>query len=350
MTACLAYGAASATAALAPMSIERRALRADDVAIEIAYCGICHTDLHQVRNDWSTTTYPCVPGHEIVGQVTAVGSAVTKFAVGDPVGVGCLVDSCQACEACAEGDEQQCLRRSTPTYNGKDRITGEPTFGGYSQNIVVRDKFVVKVPANLDLAKAAPLLCAGITAWTPLRRWKVGPGSKVAVVGLGGLGHMGVKLAAALGAEVTMITTSASKAADARALGAQHVLISTDPAAMKAAAGKFDLIYDTIPRRHDINPYVMLLGRKAVLVIVGAIDLMEPFHSGLLVRNDHVIAGSMIGGIPATQEMLDFCGEHDILPLCEMIRMDEVNTAYERLLANDVKYRFVIDMGSLAPA
>ncbi len=350
MTACLAYGAASATAALAPMSIERRALRADDVAIEIAYCGICHTDLHQVRNDWSTTTYPCVPGHEIVGHVTAVGPAVTKFAVGDPVGVGCLVDSCQACEACAEGDEQQCLRRSTPTYNGKDRITGEPTFGGYSQNIVVRDKFVVKVPANLDLAKAAPLLCAGITAWTPLRRWKVGPGSKVAVVGLGGLGHMGVKLAAALGAEVTMITTSASKAADARALGAQHVLISTDPAAMKAAAGKFDLIYDTIPRRHDINPYVMLLGRKAVLVIVGAIDLMEPFHSGLLVRNDHVIAGSMIGGIPATQEMLDFCGEHDILPLCEMIRMDEVNTAYERLLANDVKYRFVIDMGSLAPA
>ena len=291
-----------------------------------------------------------MPGHEIVGHVTAVGSAVTKFAVGDPVGVGCLVDSCQACEACAEGDEQQCLRRSTPTYNGKDRITGEPTFGGYSQNIVVRDKFVVKVPANLDLAKAAPLLCAGITAWTPLRRWKVGPGSKVAVVGLGGLGHMGVKLAAALGAEVTMITTSASKAADARALGAQHVLISTDPAAMKAAAGKFDLIYDTIPRRHDINPYVMLLGRKAVLVIVGAIDLMEPFHSGLLVRNDHVIAGSMIGGIPATQEMLDFCGEHDILPLCEMIRMDEVNTAYERLLANDVKYRFVIDMGSLAPA
>ena len=350
MTACLAYGAAGATAALAPMSIERRALRADDVAIEIAYCGICHTDLHQVRNDWNTTTYPCVPGHEIVGHVTAVGSAVTKFAVGDPVGVGCLVDSCQACEACAEGDEQQCLRRSTPTYNGKDRITGEPTFGGYSQNIVVRDKFVVKVPANLDIAKAAPLLCAGITAWTPLRRWKVGPGSKVAVVGLGGLGHMGVKLAAALGAEVTMITTSASKAADARALGAQHVLISTDPAAMKAAAGKFDLIYDTIPRRHDINPYVMLLGRKAVLVIVGAIDLMEPFHSGLLVRNDHVIAGSMIGGIPATQEMLDFCGEHDILPLCEMIRMDEVNTAYERLLANDVKYRFVIDMGSLAPA
>ena len=347
MTASLAYGTPSADAALAPMQIERRALRSDDVAIDITHCGICHTDLHQARNDWGSTTYPCVPGHEIVGRVTAIGPTVTKFAVGDPVGVGCFVDSCQACEACAEGKEQQCLQRVTPTYNGKDRVTGEPTFGGYSQRIVVREKFVLKMPPNLDLARAAPLLCAGITAWAPLRRWKVGPGSKVAVVGLGGLGHMGVKLAAALGAEVTMITTSISKTADARALGATHVLVSTDAEAMQAAAGKFDFIYDTIPRRHDLNPYLMLLGREAVLVIVGAVELLEPFHSGLLIRNDHVIAGSMVGSLPATQEMLDFCGEHDILPLCETIRIDEVNTAYERMLANDVKYRFVIDMATL---
>jgi uncharacterized zinc-type alcohol dehydrogenase-like protein len=332
------------------MQLERRTLRPDDVAIDIAYCGICHTDLHQARNDWGSTTYPCVPGHEIVGYVSAVGPAVTRFAVGDPVGVGCMVDSCQACDACGDGQEQQCLRRFTATYNGKDRVTGELTFGGYSQRIVVREKFVLKMPGRLDLSKAAPLLCAGITAWSPLRRWQVGPESQVAVVGLGGLGHMGVKLAAALGAEVTMITTSASKAADARALGAKHVLVSTDAAAMKAAAGRFDFIYDTIPRRHDLNPYLMLLGRNGVLVIVGAIELLEPFHSGLLIRNDHVIAGSMFGGVPATQEMLDFCGEHDILPLCEMIRMDEVNTAYDRLLANDVKYRFVIDMSSLGPA
>ncbi len=347
MTTCLAYGAARADTALAPMQIARRALRSDDVAIAIDYCGICHTDLHQVRNDWRNTVYPCVPGHEIVGHVTDCGAAVTKFAVGDAVAVGCLVDSCQACDPCGEGQEQQCAARPTATYNGKDRHTGETTYGGYSQHIAVRDRFVLKLPATLDVRYAAPLLCAGITAWTPLRRWNVGARSKVGVVGLGGLGHMGVKLAAALGAEVTMITTSPGKAADARALGASHVLVSTDVAAMKAAAGAFDFIYDTIPRRHDLNPYLALLGRRGVLVIVGAIEPLEPIHAGLLVRNDLAVAGSMIGGIAATQEMLDFCGEHGVVPLCEMIAMSDVNTAYDRLLANDVKYRFVIDMSTL---
>jgi uncharacterized zinc-type alcohol dehydrogenase-like protein len=347
MTTCLAYGAASADAALTAMQIARRALRPDDVAIAIDYCGICHTDLHQVRNDWRNTVYPCVPGHEIVGHVTATGTAVTKFAVGDAVAVGCLVDSCQACGPCSDGQEQQCAARPTATYNGKDRHTGENTYGGYSQHIVVRDRFVLKLPATLDVRYAAPLLCAGITAWTPLRRWNVGARSKVGVVGLGGLGHMGVKLAAALGAEVTMITTSPGKATDARALGASHVLVSTDIAAIKAAAGTFDFIYDTIPRRHDLNPYLTLLGRRGVLVIVGAIEPLEPIHAGLLVRSDLAIAGSMIGGIAATQELLDFCGAHRILPLCEMIGVRDLDRAYERLLANDVKYRFVIDMSTL---
>ena len=350
MTTCLAYGVASADADLAPMHIHRRddALRPDDVAIRIAYCGICHTDLHQARNDWGSTLYPCVPGHEIVGHVTAVGSQVSKFAVGDAVAVGCIVDSCQACAACHENQETQCAERFTATYNGKDRQTGEITFGGYSQHMVVRDRFVLKVPASLDLRYAAPLLCAGITAWTPLRRWQVGKGKKVAVIGLGGLGHMGVKLAAALGAEVTMITTSPGKAADAQALGASQVLISTDAAAMKAAANAFDFIYDTIPRRHDVNPYLNLLGRNGVMVLVGAIEPLEPVHAGMLIRNDRALAGSMIGGIAATQEMLDFCGEHGVLPICEMIPMQDINKAYDRLLANDVKYLFVIDMASLA--
>jgi alcohol dehydrogenase (NADP+) len=347
MTTCIAYGAVSADADLAPMTVERRELRADDVAIAIAYCGICHTDLHQARNDWGTTSYPCVPGHEIVGHVTALGRNATRFAIGDAVAVGCMVDSCQQCAACADDQEQQCLHRFTPTYNGKDRVTGELTHGGYSGQIVVRDRFVLKVPATLDLRYAAPLLCAGITAWTPLRRWQVGRGTRVGVIGLGGLGHMAVKLAAALGAEVTVITTSPGKAADAQSLGASHVLVSQEAAAMAAAAGTLDFVYDTIPRRHDVNPYLNLLGRRGVMVLVGAIEPLEPVHAGLLVRNDRALAGSMIGGIAATQEMLDFCGEHGILPVCEMIGMQEINQAFARLLANDVKYRFVIDMASL---
>lgn len=347
MKTCIGFGAKDADAELAPMRLERRALRADDVAIDIDYCGICHSDLHQVRNDWRNTVYPCVPGHEIVGRVKAVGAEVTRFAVGDVVAVGCMVDSCQKCAACEDGEEQHCVEGVTATYNGKDRQTRQNTLGGYSDHIVVRDRFVLRVPDGLDVRYAAPLLCAGITCWTPLREWEVGRGMKVAVVGLGGLGHMGVKLAAALGAEVTIVTTSPSKGEDARKLGASNVLISTDSEAVKAAANRFDLILNTIPTGHNVNPYLAMLDRRGVMVLVGAIDSLEPLFGGLLMRNSRIVAGSAIGGIPTTQELLDFCAEHDILPLCEMIDIRDINKAYERMLANDVKYRFVIDMASL---
>jgi alcohol dehydrogenase (NADP+) len=347
MSTCHGFGALEAHAHLTPMSFERRALRTNDVAIDIAYCGVCHSDAHQVDNDWNNTVFPCVPGHEIVGHVTAVGSDVTKFKVGDRVAVGCLVDSCQHCAPCEEGEEQLCTAGPTPTYNGRDRITGETTYGGYSQHIIVREQFVLRVPAALDPRFAAPLLCAGITVWTPMRKYGVGPGSKVAVVGLGGLGHMAVKLAAALGAEVTVITSSPGKVDDARALGANHVLLSSDPKAMQAAVNSFDLILDTIPMRHHVNPYLMLLGRDGKLVVVGAIDLLEPVHGALLMRNNRSLTGSLIGGIQATQELLDFCAEHKVLPDCEMIDIREINTAFQRMRANDVKYRFVIDMASL---
>ena len=347
MTKAIGYGVTSATSPLAPINFERRALRPDDVAIDIAYCGVCHSDAHQAHNDWGNTVYPCVPGHEIVGHVTAVGSSVSKFKVGDTVAVGCLVDSCMECAACNDGYEQGCEKGPTATYNGKDRHTGEITYGGYSNHIVVRDHFVCRVPEKLDIRYAAPLLCAGITCWTPLRQWNVGKGTKVGVVGLGGLGHMGVKLAAALGAEVTMITTTASKGEDARKLGAQHVLLSTDQKAMAAAMNRFDFILNTIPVKHNANPYLMLLGRKGVMVIVGALEPLEPIHGGLLMRNTRAVAGSAIGGLPDTQELLDFCAEHNILPECEMISMQDINKAYERMEHNDVKYRFVIDMASL---
>jgi uncharacterized zinc-type alcohol dehydrogenase-like protein len=347
MSKAIGYAVANATAPLAPIAFERRDLRPDDVAIAIAYCGICHSDAHVAHSDWGGTTYPCVPGHEIVGHVTAVGSAVTRHKVGDAVAVGCMVDSCMQCTPCTEGDEHQCEKGLTGTYNGKDRLTGAITYGGYSDHIVVRDHFVCKVPAKLDIQRAAPLLCAGITCWSPLRRWNVGKGMKVAVVGLGGLGHMGVKLAAALGAEVTMVTTSPSKGEDARKLGAAHVLLSTDPQAMAAATKRFDFILNTIPVKHDLNPYLMLLGRKGVMVMVGAIEPLAPMHGGLLINNNRVVAGSMIGGIPETQELLDFCAEHDILPECETIGVQELNEAWARMLKNDVKYRFVIDMATL---
>lgn len=350
MSKAIGYGAASATSALAPMTFERRALRADDVAIAIAYCGICHSDAHQAHNDWGNTVYPCVPGHEIVGHVTAVGSAVSRLKVGDRVAVGCLVDSCLECAPCQEGDELSCLSGATPTYNGKDRHTGAITYGGYSDHIVVRDHFVCRLPEALDIRAAAPLLCAGITCWTPLKRWRVGQGTRVGVVGLGGLGHMGVKLAAALGAEVTMITTSPGKGEDARKLGARHVLLSTDQQAMAAATGSFDFILNTIPVGHDVNPYLMLLGRAGVMVIVGALEPLGAVHAGLLVRNSRALAGSAIGGLPDTQELLDFCAEHGILPECETIDIADVNTAYGRMARNDVKYRFVIDMATLQNA
>nr|WP_077033228.1 NAD(P)-dependent alcohol dehydrogenase [Pelomonas sp. KK5] len=330
------------------MLIQRRELRPDDVEIAIAYCGVCHSDAHMAHNDWKTSIYPMVPGHEIVGHVTAVGSAVTSHAVGDAVAVGCMVDSCLRCAACADHEEQHCENGAVGTYNSRERDTGKPTAGGYSQRIVVREHFVLSMPSSLDLRHAAPLLCAGITLWSPLRRFDAGPGKRVAIVGLGGLGHMGVKLASALGAEVTMITTSPSKGEDAKALGAHHVLLSTDPEAMTAAASRFDLIIDTIPVTHDVGPYVGLVARNGKIVVVGAIEVLAPIHAGMLLRNHRSLVGSAIGGLAATQEMLNFCAEHQVLPNCEVIAMQDINTAWARMQANDVRYRFVIDMSTLA--
>lgn len=347
MTTCIAYGVEHAHAPLQPMHIERRALREDDVAIDILYCGVCHSDLHYLHNDWNTTRFPCVPGHEIVGRVRAVGPAVSGYRAGDLVAVGCLVDSCQQCEACESHQEPHCTAGMTPTYNGLDRVSGAVTQGGYAQHIVVRERFVLRVPQGLDPRFTGPLLCAGITVWTPLRAYGVKAGTRVAVVGLGGLGHMAIKLAVALGAQVTVITTSPGKADDAMALGAQHVLLSSDPAAMKGAASSFDLVLDTIPRTHNVNPYLMLLARNGTLVLVGALEPLEPIHGALLAVNNRAIAGSLIGGLQQTQELLDFCAEHQVLPSCEMIAIKDINVAFERLQNNDVKYRFVIDMATL---
>jgi uncharacterized zinc-type alcohol dehydrogenase-like protein len=279
--------------------------------------------------------------------VTAVGHEVTRFKAGERVAVGFLVDSCLQCSPCTDGEEQLCAHGPTATYNGRDRLTGDVTFGGYADHVVVREHFVLRVPDTLDPLLAAPLLCAGITVWNPLRKYRVSAGTKMAVVGLGGLGHLAVKLGVALGAEVTVITTSPGKVDDARKLGADHVLLSSEPKAMQAAANAFDFILDTIPQRHDTNPYLMLLGRDGKLVVVGAIDLLEPVHGGLLIRNNRTLAGSLIGGIRATQELLDFCAEHRVLPECERIEMGDINHAFSRMLKNDVKYRFVIDMATL---
>ncbi|HWH23091.1 MAG TPA: NAD(P)-dependent alcohol dehydrogenase [Allosphingosinicella sp.] len=347
MTQAIGYATHSADAPLAPFHFERRALREGDVAIDILYCGVCHSDMHTARNEWHNSRYPVLPGHEIVGRVAAVDPAVMRFKVGDMVAVGCMVDSCLECRECRAGYEQHCLEGATLTYNSKDRQTGEVTLGGYSDHIVVREEFVLRVPEGLDPMRAAPLLCAGITTWSPLTRYNIGPGSRVAVAGLGGLGHMGVKFAAALGAHVTMITTSPEKGADARRLGAHEVLISTDREAMKTARSSFDFILDTIPVAHDLHPYLQLLKREGNLVIVGAIEPLPPIHGGMLIGGDRSVAGSAIGGIPLTQQMLDFCAAHDVLPDCEEIPIQQINEAYERMLKSDVKYRFVINMGSL---
>jgi uncharacterized zinc-type alcohol dehydrogenase-like protein len=340
------WGTEAADQPLKPMQFERRTLRGNDVAIEITHAGICHSDLHTCRNDWHNSQYPVVPGHEIVGTVTAVGPDVTKHKVGDTVAVGCLVDSCMECTQCKEGWELFCENGSVGTYNGIDKHDGSLTKGGYSDHVVVRDHFVCKVPDGMDKARVAPLLCAGITTYSPLRQYGVGDGTKVGVVGLGGLGHMGVKLAAAMGAHVTMITTTPSKGQDARELGAHDVILSTDPAQMKAAANRFDFILNTIPVPHDIQPYLQLLGRSGRMVLVGAIGEMPAYNSWNLLMMNRAVGGSAIGGIPETQEMLDFCAEHDVYPECEMIRIAQVNEAYERLLKNDVRYRFVIDMAT----
>lgn len=344
----IGYAARSAAAPLAPFSFERRELRPNDVAMEILYCGICHTDLHQARNDWGWSQYPLVPGHEIVGRVIEVGSAVTRHKVGDAVAVGCMVDSCQHCDQCRKGQEQLCREGNTQTYNDKDRICGERTYGGYSRHFVVREEFALRVPVGLDLSRVAPLLCAGITTYSPLRTWNVGPGSRVGVIGLGGLGHMAVKLAAALGAEVTVLSRSSDKEADALELGADRLLVSSDADAMAKAGSSLDLIIDTVPVKHDLNPYLPLLDVDGTLVLVGQIGpLAEPMTTPLLLGRRR-IAGSPIGGIAETQEMLDFCARKQVLPDCEMVRMDEINDAFERMERSDVRYRFVIDMASLS--
>jgi uncharacterized zinc-type alcohol dehydrogenase-like protein len=343
-----AWGVESAGAAAVPLTIERRALRPEDIAIRISHSGICHSDLHMVRNDWGMSLYPMVPGHEIVGTVTAVGSNVGKYKVGDRVAVGCLVDSDLSCDQCKAGQEQFCATGATLTYSGIDRQDGSVTYGGYSQQIVVREEFVCRLPDSLDISKAAPLLCAGITTYSPLRKFGVGPGQKVGIAGLGGLGHMGVKFAVAMGADVTMITTSPRKGQDARELGAHDVLLSTDSDAMASAANSFDFILNTIPVSHEVGPYLNLLKPNGTMVVVGAIDNLPGLHGGQLVMRNRAIAGSLIGGLPETQEMLDFCGQHGIHPEVETIRIDEVNEAWERMEKGDVRYRFVIDMETLA--
>lgn len=350
MSEATGYAAFEPGAPLAPFSFRRRDLRPEDVAVRIHYCGVCHSDLHQARNDWHTTVYPCVPGHEIVGTVTAIGQNVTKVAVGEMVAIGCLVDSCGACSPCEQDLEQYCERGATATYNGKDRVDGSNTLGGYSDHIVTREEFVLKMPAGLDPERAGPLLCAGITTWSPLRHWKVGPDTRVAVAGLGGLGHMGVKLAVGLGAHVTVVTTSPSKVADAKALGAHDVLLSTDADAMAAARGRFDFVLDTIPVPHDVAPFLKIAALDGVVVVVGAIDMLPAIHSGMLVIGRKTLTGSMIGGIAETQELLDFCAEKGILPDCETIAIQDINHAFERMERSDVKYRFVIAMDSLTAA
>ncbi|AZV38251.1 NAD(P)-dependent alcohol dehydrogenase [Komagataeibacter xylinus] len=349
----IGYAARDAKTPLAPYAFERRALRDNDVALEILYCGVCHSDLHQSRDDWKEwgpTLYPCVPGHEIIGQVVAVGPKVTRHKVGDAVAVGTIVDSCQQCDQCRRGEQQMCREVPTLTYNGRDRLTCETTHGGYSKHIVVRDEFVLRLPEGLDPSRAGPLLCAGITVYSPLRTWNVGPGSRVGVVGIGGLGHLAVRFAAGLGATVTVITRSAAKAAEAKALGADHVIVSTSDEAMKAGASSLDVIIDTVPVSHDVSPYVALLDVEGVLVIVGNLGPVPAFSSLPLVMGRRRITGSPVGGLPQTQELLDFCARKNILPDCEIVPMQQINEAFTRMDQGDVHYRFVIDMASLTAA
>jgi uncharacterized zinc-type alcohol dehydrogenase-like protein len=346
-----AFAAPAADQPLEPLTIERRDLGPTDVAIEILFCGVCHSDLHFARNEWGMTTFPVVPGHEIVGRVSAVGAEVEKFKEGDHAGVGCLVDSCRTCDSCGEGLEQYCENGATPTYGGPDKVLGGTTAGGYSNAVVVDQDFVLRVSPDADLAATAPLLCAGITTYSPLRHWGVDSDSRVGVVGLGGLGHMAVKIAHAMGAHVTLFTTSPGKADDAEALGADAVVISTDAEQMKAAAGSLDLIVNTVAAPHDLDPFIATLARDGSIVLVGAPPEPHPSPTPFgLIMGRKSLAGSSIGGIAETQEMLDFCAEHGLGADIEMIRMDEINDAYERMLKSDVKYRFVIDMATMPDA
>lgn len=342
-----AFGTDAADVPLHLLKINRRKVKALDVEIEILFCGICHSDLHSARNEWKNTMYPIVPGHEIVGKVTNIGSGVTKFKVGDLAAVGCLVDSCRECEYCKQGLEQYCEPGYTLTFNSEDALLGGPTFGGYSESITVDEKFVLRVPENLDLAATAPLLCAGITTYSPMKHWNVGPGQKVGVVGIGGLGHMAIKMAKALGAHVVVFTTTGSKTEDAKRLGADEVVLSTDADQMAKHAKSLHFILDAVSAPHDINAYLNLLKVNGTIVLVGAPMDPLPVVSFNLIMGRRSFAGSLIGGIQETQEMLDFCSKHNIVSDIELIGVDQINDAYERLLKSDVRYRFVIDMASL---
>lgn len=341
------YAAQNARDPLAPFSFDRRVPRPHDVHFEILFCGVCHSDLHQARDEWGHSIYPMVPGHEIVGRVIQVGAQVKKFKPGDLAAVGCLVDSCRECDNCKQGMEQYCINGPVGTYNSYEMDGKTPTYGGYSNHIVVHEDFVLRVPSNLPLAGVAPLLCAGITTWSPLRHWKVGKGHKVGVLGLGGLGHMAVKFASAFGAEVTMLSTSPSKEADAKKLGAHKFALTTSAEKIKPLKGYFDFIIDTVSAPHDYNMYLRLLGTNGVLICVGAPPSPSEVRAMTLIGNRRSIAGSSIGGLPETQEMLDFCSSYNIVSDVEIIAMKDINEAYERMLKGDVRYRFVIDMATL---
>ena len=346
MTTINAYAAQNESSPLAPFNFERREVGSHDVQIDILYCGVCHSDIHQARNEWGGSIFPMVPGHEIVGRIIKVGDHVKNFKVGELAGVGCFVDSCRTCPSCIAGDEQYCDNGMVATYNGRDK-EGQPTYGGYSTQIVVDEKYTLHVAENLPIEGVGPLLCAGITTWSPLRHWNIGKGHKVAIVGLGGLGHMGVKFAASFGAEVTVLSTSKTKHNDALALGAHHFAVTKDEATMKSLAGTFDFILNTVSAQHDYNAYLNLLNLNGTMVVVGVPPQPTAVHAFSLIMKRRSLAGSLIGGIKETQEMLDYCAEHNIVSDVEVIKADYINEAYERIIKSDVKYRFVIDIASL---
>jgi uncharacterized zinc-type alcohol dehydrogenase-like protein len=346
-TSARAYGAASATAPLGPLQIERRAIGSHDVLLDVLFCGICHSDIHIVRSEWRQGHYPCVPGHEIVGRVRAVGNAVTKFKVGDTGGVGCMVDSCGTCENCQADREQNCLNGATFTYDSNDKTHGGYTFGGYSDKVVVTERFVIRIPPGADLAATAPLLCAGITTFSPMQHWKLSAGQRVGVIGLGGLGHMAVKLASARKADVTVFTTSPGKLADAKRLGAKDAVLSSDAEAMKKLTGRFDLLISTAPRAYPMQPFMDVLKLDGTLINVGALDQLQSLSGMALAVGRKSLAGSLIGGVAETQEMIDYCAARGIKADIELIGVQDINRAYERVVNKDVRYRFVIDMASL---